>query len=120
MDVVEQQSARETELAAEIATLTERAGVTEAELAAAEDVLAGERAALEARRAEALEQLGAAGAATYQRLRKSYGGVAISRLHAGRCGACHLDQSRAALDALKHLAQGTWTECEQCGRLLVP
>jgi len=107
--------------AAEAEAVTQQAAVdaASAEAAAAEAALEAERADLVERRTAAAAAIAPATLTKYEQLRASYGGVAISRIHAGRCGACHLDQSRAGLDALNSAPDDALIECEQCGRLLV-
>ena len=46
-------------------------------------------------------------------------GIAIARSVNGRCGACHLDVSRAFVDKAKHASTSDPVDCEQCGRWLV-
>jgi predicted nucleic acid-binding Zn-ribbon protein len=119
LDAVERSEATSTEAQGELDQLRAEAAVATAELEAAEAVLAAERADLVERRAALTAEIPGATLERYERMRKSFGGVAISRLHGDRCGACHLDQSRAALEALRHAPDDAETECEQCGRLLV-
>ena len=56
--------------------------------------------------------------AEYETMRASFKGIAISRLNGNHCGACHLDNSRTSVEAIK-AAPGELHECEQCGRWLV-
>lgn len=91
----------------------------QAALAAAEAAVDAEAADLRGRRADVAAAAGKELVTHYEELRKSFGGVAISRLHGTRCGACHLDQSSKTMEAIKAAADGQPLECEQCGRLLV-
>ena len=119
LDVVEAAGAERAAAEADVDRLRLDQAEAKAALDSAEAALDVERAELATRRAEAAATVGASILARYDRTRKGFGGVAISRLNAGRCGACHLDQSRAALDALRHAPDDAEIECEQCGRLLV-
>lgn len=56
---------------------------------------------------------------TYERLRARLGGVAITRLEAGRCLGCHLALPSGELDAIRHAPPGASLFHEECGRLLV-
>ena len=98
----------------------------EAALAEADRVLAEATAALDAERAEqvaARERL-VAGIApddihAYDRARRQFAGVAIAHLDGMRCTGCHLDISRAEVDAIRSLPPEELGECPQCGRFLV-
>lgn len=119
LDVVEAAEADRAEAQADIDRLTIAVAEAAAALADAQAELDRERGELTDRRTATAAQIADAMVTKYERLRKGFGGVAISRLHAGRCGACHLDQSRAGLEAVKTAADDAEIECEQCGRLLV-
>ena len=112
----------ESAVAATDTALVERREVQRTALAAlaeAESVLDSEAADLERRRADAKSPIAPDLLARYDSMRSSFRGTAIARVTGGRCGACHLDLSRAFLDALKNAPPDTLVECEQCGRLLV-
>lgn len=119
MEEVEAASAEQAAASTELATADEAMAAASAELQAAEAGLAAEREELLAQRAAAVAAVTPESLARYERARVQFGGVAISRLNAGRCGACHLDQSRAALDHIRTAPDDAVIECEQCGRLLV-
>jgi uncharacterized protein len=102
-----------------LAEATTAQAAAQATLAAAEAALDAEVAELSARRAAVAAVAGTELVAEYERLRKSFGGIAISRLHGTRCGACHLDQSSKTMETIKAAVDGEPSECEQCGRLLV-
>ena len=55
----------------------------------------------------------------YDRLRRTFDGVAIARLEGGRCLGCHLALSTSELDRIRHAPADAVVECEHCGRLLV-
>lgn len=120
LDVVEHAEADMAD--AEVQLVSTRAVAAQAaeELDAAEAVLAAELDVLSSQRAEAAATIPADLLRRYESMRSSMGGVAISRVTGGRCGACHLDLSRAFLDALRAAPPGELVECEQCARLLVP
>ncbi len=74
---------------------------------------------LAADRIVAVEGLDAAVLAKYDRVRASVG-VAVAELKGTRCEGCHLDLSAAEVDTAKDEAADTgYTDCPQCGRLLV-
>jgi hypothetical protein len=54
----------------------------------------------------------------YERLLKSKDGVAISPLHEGRCGGCHMKLISATV--IKVMAGKELAQCEDCGRILYP
>ncbi len=91
----------------------------QAALADAEAMLDAEVADLGSQRAAVAVVAGSDVVARYEDLRKAFGGIAISRLHGTRCGACHLDQSSKTMETIKAAVDGEPSECEQCGRLLV-
>ena len=101
---------------------TEQAGVvtaTEAALADADAALDAERDELAGRRPDALAALTNAEVDLYDRMRRQYHGVAVAQLTGATCQGCHLDLSRAELDALRALPADEPGECPQCNRLLV-
>jgi predicted nucleic acid-binding Zn-ribbon protein len=111
----------EAEIADADALLVEQdAAVREATsaLVTAESALAAERDDLDRRRAAVTEAIDPALLARYESMRASFKGIAISRLSGNHCGACHLDISRTAVEAIKS-APDELHECEQCGRWLV-
>ncbi|MFM7755184.1 MAG: zinc ribbon domain-containing protein [Actinomycetota bacterium] len=56
---------------------------------------------------------------TYEKLRRSLGGVAVTVIEHGMCAGCHMDLSVAELDAIKRRPAGDVVECPNCNRLLV-
>lgn len=68
-----------------------------------------ERAALAAKAPEELMPL-------YERLMRSKDNMAISPMHDGRCGGCHM--KLIASTAIKVQAESELTRCEDCGRIL--
>lgn len=118
MDAVEEAEGRAAAARAAIDDASSVRGVAADALAGAEAEIDAEVAGLTARRSEQAAATAATALARYESLRKQFGGIAITRISAGRCGACHLDQSRTAVEALKAGDESTTIECEQCGRLL--
>lgn len=55
---------------------------------------------------------------TYNRLRASFGGVAIAVIEHGMCGGCHMELSIAELDAMKRRPADEIVECPNCNCLL--
>jgi predicted nucleic acid-binding Zn-ribbon protein len=105
-------AAREVAVAAELAA-------ADAELTAAEGEIDRQMAEVDERRAALAAATPPARLATYEHLRASHGGVAVSRLDGGRCGGCHLDLSRSELEALRAVPEDEAGECPNCGRLLL-
>ena len=56
----------------------------------------------------------------YERRRAHFGGVAVARLEDRRCGGCHLDLSTVEVAAVRATPEGEYTDCPQCGRMLIP
>ena len=55
-----------------------------------------------------------------QGLRVGRGSVAVAELRGHRCEGCHLDLSAAEVDTAKEeAAESGFTDCPQCGRMLV-
>ncbi len=74
---------------------------------------------LDERRAEVRADLDAAVLARYDRVREQLG-VAVAALEGRRCAGCHLDLSAAEVDTAREESAGTgYTDCPQCGRMLV-
>lgn len=119
LDVVEQAEAEMADAEVELLRLRAVAAETAAALAVVDAELAAELAELSAQRAAAAERIGPDLLRRYESMRSSMGGVAVARVTGGRCGACHLDLSRAFLDRLKTAEPDAIVECEQCARLLV-
>ena len=78
-----------------------------------------ELASLSNRRVAALEPLDSNVASRYHAVRSS-AGVAVAELRGHRCEGCHLDLSAAEVDTAKEeAAESGFTDCPQCGRMLV-
>ncbi len=119
LDAVEESSARRDDvLVALDGLIAAEVGAAKA-LSDAEALLGAELGELGERRAAAAGSIPGPLLDRYEKMRAGFGGVAIARLSDGRCGACHLDQSRAMIEALRRAGPEETFECEQCGRLLV-
>jgi len=55
---------------------------------------------------------------TYEKLRRSLGGVAVTVIEHGMCVGCHMNLSVAELDAIKRRPADHVVECPNCNRLL--
>ncbi len=87
-------------------------------LAAEKDTLLSQARVLQVKRQRDVAELPWADLQTYERLRRSKGGVAVAAVKGGLCGGCHvgvpahiLRQARTASD---------FTLCPSCGRILYP
>jgi predicted nucleic acid-binding Zn-ribbon protein len=103
----------------------------EVELAATAEQATGDLAAAEAaideqiaehtvQRSEVVTHLDGGTLSDYERRRARLDGVAVAKLEGRRCGGCHLDLSTVEVAAVKATPPGEYTECPQCGRMLVP
>jgi predicted nucleic acid-binding Zn-ribbon protein len=102
-----------------IAALETRLAEALRALAAAEAVVDGELAGLEAQRQEAAAGIDPEALSAYEQLRARMGGVAVARLVGSRCDGCHLTLPATELDRIRHLPPGELATCDQCGRILV-
>ena len=91
-----------------------------AELAAAEAEIDEQTAELTVQRSDVVTRLDGGTLAEYERRRARLGGVAVAQLDGRRCGGCHLDLSTVELAAVKATPAGEYTDCPQCGRMLIP
>jgi predicted nucleic acid-binding Zn-ribbon protein len=101
----------------ELAANSERAT---SDLAAAEAAIDAESAEHTVQRSEAVTRLDGGTLADYEHRRARLGGVAVAKLDGRRCGGCHLDLSTFELDSVKATPPGEYTDCPQCGRMLIP
>lgn len=88
-------------------------------LAAALAALDAEAADLSGRRATVIAGFPPDQLATYDHVRKQFGGVGVAHLEGSHCSGCHMDLSPAELDQVKSVPAGELGECPQCGRILV-
>ncbi len=122
LEAMEAETTLEADLAAHLAGEDAlRTGVQSADGALAEEVGDIDRQldALAAERSVVVEQIPADLIARYDRARPHLG-VVVSRLQGKQCTGCHLDLSAAELDTARAdaVAMG-FTDCPQCGRILV-
>ena len=119
---LDEQAAGEAELAAQqevLPELEEALAASSAALTAATEALDAEAADLTARRAVVVAGFPADQLATYDHVRKQFGGVGVAHLEGSHCSGCHMDLSPAELDQVKRVPAGELGECPQCGRILV-
>jgi predicted nucleic acid-binding Zn-ribbon protein len=119
MDQQSEAEARLHELAAHEDPLVAAREAAAALLDTARATGAGEEADLSARYHAAREALNLDEIALYDTQRAHHGGVGIAKLVGSRCDGCHLDISRAEVDAIRALPAGELADCPQCGRVLV-
>ncbi len=100
--------------------LSEGAERSTADLAAAEAAIDQQLADLTVQRSDAVAGVEGGPLADYEERRARHGGVAVATLEGRRCGGCHLDLSAFELDAVKATPAGEYTDCPQCGRMLIP
>ncbi|MET0145735.1 MAG: C4-type zinc ribbon domain-containing protein [Ilumatobacteraceae bacterium] len=117
----------QSELAGEAARLDDAlpglesaASATAAALAVAEATIDAELADIATSRAAQAAALDPSVLSRYEQLRSHLGGVAVAKLDGTRCSGCHIDLSRSDLDDVKRVPPGEYTDCPQCGRILVP
>lgn len=86
-----------------------------------------QQARVDADAAAELEHRDAALAALPEALRSRYevaakraGGPGAAKLTGLACGGCHLEVPRVEVDRIRHLPEGEFASCEECGRILVP
>ena len=122
IEAMEEESTLESDLVAHLAGET----TTRAALQTADEALANQVAdidrqveTLTAERRTAVESIPADIMTRYDRSRAQLG-VVVSRLEGKQCTGCHLDLSAAELDTARDDAAETgFTDCPQCGRILV-
>jgi uncharacterized protein len=119
MDQQSEAEARLHELAAHEDSLVAAREAAAALLDTARAIGAGDEADLSARYHAAREALNLDEIALYDAQRAHHGGVGIAKLVGSRCDGCHLDLSRAEVDAIRALPAGELADCPQCGRVLV-
>lgn len=90
-----------------------------ADLAVAKGSGADEEAELSAKYDAARAVLSSEEVVLYDTQRARHGGIGIAKLVGVKCDGCHLDLSRAEVDAFKALPPDELVDCPQCGRVLV-
>jgi len=122
LEAMEQQSDAEQRLAELAANEDAVVAIKEsaaAQLAVAKGAGADEEADLTAKYDAARAGLTAEEVALYDAQRARHDGIGIAKLVGLRCDGCHLDLSRAEVDAFKALPADELVDCPQCGRVLV-
>jgi predicted nucleic acid-binding Zn-ribbon protein len=122
LEAMEQQADAEqrlAELAADEDTVVAMKEAAAAQLAVAKGAGADEETELTARFDAARAVLTSEETALYDEQRARHGGIGIAKLVGLRCDGCHLDLSRAEVDAFKALPADELVDCPQCGRVLV-
>lgn len=104
---------------AERASLERDAEEARARIAVQEAEIDSEIASVAADREDVAAVVPADALASYERLRKAMGGIAVARLVGGLCGGCNLTLSAVEQDRIKGLPADATVTCEECGRLLV-
>lgn len=56
----------------------------------------------------------------YEAAAAKAGGPGAAKLSGFTCGGCHLEVPRVEVDRIRHLPEGEFASCEECGRILVP
>ncbi len=122
LEAMEQQSQAEQRLA-ELAGNEDSVVAIRESAAAQLDVAKGagadEEADLTAKYDAARAALTGEEVALYDQQRERHGGIGIAKLVGVKCDGCHLDLSRAEVDAIKALPADELVDCPQCGRVLV-
>jgi hypothetical protein len=122
LEAMEQQADAEQrlrELAADEDAVVAMKESAAAELAAVKGTGADDEAELTAKYDAARAVLSSEEAALYDAQRARHGGIGIAKLVGVKCDGCHLDLSRAEVDAFKALPPDELVDCPQCGRVLV-
>lgn len=122
LEAMDQQATAEqrlAELAADEDAIVAMAEAAAAELAAAKGVGADDEAELTERYEAGRAALSADELELYDRQKARHGGIGIAKLVGVKCDGCHLDLSRAEVDAFKSLPPDELVDCPQCGRVLV-
>ena len=122
LEAMEQQSDAEQRLAELAANEDAVVAIREsaaAQLAVAKGAGADEEAELTAKYDAARAALTGAEVALYDQQRARHDGIGIAKLVGLKCDGCHLDLSRAEVDAFKALPTDELVDCPQCGRVLV-
>lgn len=109
---IEAQKAVIAGIVAEIGEIGERIAVSEAEIDARLDEIAGQRQSAVAEVDDDLLEL-------YGKLRRLPGGIAIAAVVGGSCGGCHLGIPSAELEMIRHATDVKSAVCPECGCLLV-
>lgn len=110
--LVDELTARRTELKAQIADLEDRRDH------AATDIDA-ELEQIRARRADEATAVGPDVLGTYDKLRAVRKGRVVARLENRTCNGCHMELTAIELEEIKEEAKTSLASCQQCGSILV-
>jgi predicted nucleic acid-binding Zn-ribbon protein len=88
----------------------------QADLVAEKETLQGKQAEIAEAQAELLPKIDAGDLDTYQRLRRTKGGLAVVQVQNGACGGCGLGISPALDWKIRHESMGI---CSNCRRIIV-
>jgi predicted nucleic acid-binding Zn-ribbon protein len=122
LEAMEQQSNAEqrlAELASSEDAIVAMMEAAASQLAVAKGAGAEEERELTAKYDAARAELTPEEVALYDAQRVRHGGIGIAKLVGLKCDGCHLDLSRAEVDAFKALPADELVDCPQCGRVLV-
>jgi predicted nucleic acid-binding Zn-ribbon protein len=122
LEAMEQQADAEQrlrELAADEDAVVAMKESAAADLAVVKGTGADDEAELTAKYDAARAVLTAEEVALYDAQRARHGGIGSAKLIGVKCDGCHLDLSRAEVDAFKALPPDELVDCPQCGRVLV-
>ncbi len=118
---------REESLAAELEQALSGLPPLEAREESLQATMASELARIEqelevvtAERAALTNTIDAELVSTYERCRSAARGTGIAHLVHGACGGCHLSVPTSEVERIKHLAEGAFEHCDNCGCMLVP
>jgi uncharacterized protein len=119
LDLMTESESLEKSVKAAEAVLKEERQIVDADKARAEKRTAEDRkrmAELQVERKADAAAMSAQAVATYERIRKARGGIAVSEAVDGRCGQCHISLRPQFMQELKRGEE--IRTCESCGRIL--
>jgi uncharacterized protein len=118
MVAVDEAEAAMAERTQELDLATKERQQFEAGLLEEKDKLLSQAKVLQVKRQRAVTELPWNDLQTYERLRRSKGGMAVAAVRDGLCGGCHVG---VPAHILRHAKAGTdLTMCPSCGRILYP
>jgi hypothetical protein len=118
---MEQQESATAELASvrqQIPGAEARLDAARRALQVAQSVIDDQAAELDDQRAQAVAALTTDELQWYEQQRAAHQGIGVAELDGSHCSGCHLDLSRAELEAVKRTAPDQFAECPQCNRPL--
>ncbi len=119
MQKLEDAQARATEVAGQIAELTEARTRAERDRDTAFADIDAETARVRGERDRVVGDIPADLLALYDKVRASSGGLGAAPLHRGRCQGCQLTLPPADLGRIRSAAPDEVVRCEECRRILV-